>query len=174
MLRVYSNYCAGHRPWLMHLLVLRLKRYGAVDACLFMGALVLFAVNEHLVKPAVLGAAPASESLAEGASAAGFSFVELIVLGHFNDFLGGIAFMAYTNLLISLVQPRYRIRNPLIGSAYIFCCGLFWEYAAPLFVPDSVSDPWDVLAYCLGAGMYWVIMGAKQMIRKHAKSAQKE
>ena len=58
----------------MHLLVLRLKRYGAVDACLFMGALVLFAVNEHLAKPAVLSVVSAGDSLAEGASAAGFSF----------------------------------------------------------------------------------------------------
>lgn len=158
----------------MHLLVLRLKRHGAFDACLFMGALVLFAVNEHLVKPAVLGAAPASESLAEGASAVGFSYVELIILGYFNDFLGGLAFMAYTNLLISLVQPRYRIRNPLIGIAYIFCCGLFWEYAAPLFVSDSVSDPWDVLAYCLGAVLYWAIVGVKKITCRRAESARKD
>lgn len=158
----------------MHLLVLRLKKYGALDACLFVAALALFAVNEHLIKPAVLGAASASSSLAEGGSAAGFSFAELIILGHFNDFLGGLAFMAYTNLLISLVEPRFRIRNPFIGVVYIFCCGLFWEYAAPLFVPDSVSDPWDVFAYCLGGATYWAIMGAKKMIQKRTKSAQKD
>ena len=154
----------------MHLLVLRLKKYGALDACLFVAALALFAVNEHLIKPAVLGAASASGSLAEGGSAAGFSFAELIVLGHFNDFLGGLAFMAYTNLLISLVEPRFRIRNPFIGVAYIFCCGLFWEYAAPLFVPDSVSDPWDVLAYSLGSVAYWVVrtVGSR---RRHAGGA---
>ncbi|MFD0703711.1 hypothetical protein [Slackia equolifaciens] len=154
----------------MHLLVLRLKKYGALDACLFVAALALFAVNEHLIKPAVLGAASASGSLAEGGSAAGFSFAELIILGHFNDFLGGLAFMAYTNLLISLVEPRFRIRNPFIGVAYIFCCGLFWEYAAPLFVPDSVSDPWDVLAYSLGSVAYWVVrtVGSR---RRHAGGA---
>lgn len=156
----------------MHLLVLRLKKYGAIDAGLFVGALALFAANEYLIKPVVLGAVSVGGLPADGGPAAGLSFVELIILGHFNDFLGGLAFMAYTNLFISLVEPRFRIRNPFIGVAYIFCCGLFWEYAAPLFVPDSVSDPWDVLAYCLGGAAYWAIMAVKKMICRRAKSAQ--
>lgn len=150
----------------MHLLVLRLKKYGAFDACLLVAALALFAINEHLVKPAALSTAFASGVLANGgALAAGFSFAKAVVLGHLNDFLGGFAFLAYTNLLIALVQPRYRICRFSVALAYIFCCGLFWEYAAPLFVPDSVSDPWDVLAYCMGGAAYW---GAC-IVRRHAR-----
>ena len=35
-------------------------------------------------------------------------------------------------------------------SAFLLACGLFWEYVTPLYLPRSVSDPWDVLAVWLG------------------------
>ena len=159
----------------MHLLVLRLKKYGAFDACLLVAALALFAVNEHLVKPVALGAVLADGMFAGNeALAAGFSFMKAVVLGHLNDFLGGIAFLAYTNLLIALVQPRYRIRRFYVAMIFIFCCGLFWEYAAPLFVPDSVSDLWDVLAYCLGGAAYWAITKMWGAVWRRKKSTPGE
>ena len=34
--------------------------------------------------------------------------------------------------------------------AFPLACGLFWEYVTPLYLPCSVSDPWDVLAVWLG------------------------
>ena len=34
--------------------------------------------------------------------------------------------------------------------AFPLACGLFWEYVSPLYLPCSVSDPWDVLAVWLG------------------------
>ena len=124
----------------------------------------LFAVNEYAIKPALPAVEPE----------AGYSFIELVMLGYFNDVLGGLAFMAYTNLLISLVQPRYRVRNPLLGVAYIFLCGLFWEYASPLFRPDAVADPWDLLAYCTGAVLYWTVVTAWEMARGHGTSGRKD
>ena len=159
MLRFDFDYCAGNRSWPMDFLLLRLKRYGAFDACLLIGALVLFAINEHAIKPVVSGAE----------LAAGYSFAKLLLLGYFNDFLGGVAFLAYTNLLLALVRPRWMIRRLPVAVVYIFLCGLFWEYVAPLVVPDSVSDPWDVFAYCVGAVAYWgILLGFR-----HAKRVQR-
>ena len=34
--------------------------------------------------------------------------------------------------------------------ALALVCGLFWEYITPLYLPRSVSDPWDILAVLLG------------------------
>ena len=76
---------------------------------------------------------------------------------HFNDFLGGMAFLAYANLLISLVRPEARFKKLTSMLVFIFLCGLFWEYVAPLFISGSVSDPLDLIAYIAGAFTYWLI-----------------
>lgn len=127
--------------------ILRLDGRGRFDALVLVGALALFALNEHAVKPAIEGAPLCAD--------AGLTIVELVIRGYFNDFLGGLAFLAYANLLMAFVRPRCRIRRLSVTLAFIAACGLFWEYVAPLFVPGSVSDPWDVLAYCLGGATYW-------------------
>ena len=33
---------------------------------------------------------------------------------------------------------------------YLLLCGLFWEVVTPLYLPRSVGDPWDILAYAVG------------------------
>lgn len=77
---------------------------------------------------------------------------------HFNDYLGGAAFAAYLNLILSLSRwPEKRLRRAWQFLAAGVLCGLFWECAAPRFLPDSVGDPWDVLAYVLGMLTYWAI-----------------
>lgn len=126
---------------------LRLRGSARFDAIALLTALLLFVLNEHIVKPCIWSASPDAD----------FTFIELVQVGYFNDFLGGLAFLAYTNLLIDLVRSRYRIQRLFIAISYIAACGLFWEYVAPLFVPNSVSDPWDVLAYCLGGAAYRVL-----------------
>ncbi len=76
---------------------------------------------------------------------------------HFNDCLGGIAFLAYVNLLISLVKPEVRFKKLTSMLVFILLCGLFWEYVAPLFVTGSVSDLLDLVAYIAGAFAYWLV-----------------
>ena len=85
------------------------------------------------------------------------SLPSLLVHNHLNDFLGGIACLGYTNLLLDLVRPSIRIRKLPVCLAYIFACGLFWEYLAPSFVPGSVGDPLDLIAYVCGSAAYWCI-----------------
>lgn len=85
------------------------------------------------------------------------TLLSLLVHNHLNDFLGGIAFLGYTNLLLDLVRPCARICKLPFCLGYIFLCGLFWEYLAPAFVPNSIGDPLDLIAYTCGGGTYWCL-----------------
>ena len=77
-----------------------------------------------------------------------------LLRNHFNDFLAGIAILAYINLVLSFSKWNARIENPLIILAIGFLCGMFWEFVVPIFKKDSVSDWWDVLSYMVGAEVY--------------------
>ena len=89
--------------------------------------------------------------------------VETPVLGyllrcHFNDYLGGIAFAAYLNLVISLSRwPHRRLRHPLQFVAAGLLCALVWEGITPLFLPSSTGDWLDAVAYVLGMLTYWLL-----------------
>lgn len=65
--------------------------------------------------------------------------------------------MAYTNILIDVIKPEVRFTRLKACLIFIFLCGLFWELAAPLFVEGSVGDPLDLLAYLIGAFVYWAL-----------------
>jgi hypothetical protein len=32
-----------------------------------------------------------------------------------------------------------------------------WEFIAPIFKPNSISDPIDILFYFIGTMVYWII-----------------
>ncbi|MCR2034528.1 hypothetical protein [Adlercreutzia mucosicola] len=88
---------------------------------------------------------------------------------HLNDFLGGAAFLAYTNLLLDLVRSDMRIRRLATSLVYLFFCGLFWEYAAPLFIRASTADPLDLVAYLAGAVVYWLAgLPLRRRLRGHS------
>ena len=66
--------------------------------------------------------------------------------------------MCYTNLLIGLVKLEMRFKTLKATVIFMLICGIFWEYVAPLFVENSVSDPLDIVAYVSGAVVYWVFL----------------
>lgn len=76
---------------------------------------------------------------------------------YFNDCIGGAAFLSYSNTVLCAAGAIVRMERLAVIVPYITCCGFFWEYVAPHFVPASVSDPWDLLAYLAGAVAYWLI-----------------
>ena len=170
-------------PRLVHVCLL-LKRHGALDLALLAAAFCLFELNELVVKPSlgigdcsyITSLAPTSgwmvlqswgfpaialEGNLPAAGAGSIDFDSLSCLfaslfkNHVNDFIGGIAFLAYTNVLLALVKPDKMIKSPLVTLAFIFCCGLFWECVAPLLVPGSIGDPLDLASYVLGGCAYW-------------------
>lgn len=84
------------------------------------------------------------------------SIATAIIHNHFNDFLGGCAFLAYTNMLLDLVNPQVRLRRLAPCIIYIFFCGLFWEFVAPQIIKPSTTDLVDIVAYVLGGTTYWL------------------
>lgn len=116
--------------------------------CFDVGVLVLcallFLLNDRLLLPSV-------------SSLVNENIVVYLLACHGNDLLGGCAFLAYTNILIDAIKPEVRFTRLKACLIFIFLCGLFWELAAPLFVEGSVGDPLDLLAYFIGAFVYWAL-----------------
>ena len=45
--------------------------------------------------------------------------------------------------------------EPGAAAACVLLCALVWEVLAPLWKPEAVGDPWDLLAYQAG-GLVWL------------------
>ena len=73
-----------------------------------------------------------------------------LLSGYFADFLAGGMMVI---LLFAVLHLAHR-KPPRLWHclALALACGLFWEYITPLYLPRSVSDPWDILAVLLGGG----------------------
>lgn len=115
----------------------RRRGFVVFDAALLALGAVLYEANNALVKPLRL----------PGLAGAFFG-------GHFNDVVAGFAFLAYTNILFDVVRPSRRLTRPWVVALYALLCGLFWEVVAPALFRPSVSDPWDLLCYVVGALLY--------------------
>lgn len=117
------------------------KRNLIFDAAVLFACFLLFEGNNLVLKPLSLSFAQSD-------------VVGYLVQCHLNDCIGGVAFLAYVNLLLDLVKPDVRFRKLAPSLIFIFCCGLFWEVAAPAFVPGSTGDVLDMVAYMVGAAAY--------------------
>lgn len=119
---------------------MRLNRAQRWDLLFFCGPFVLYAVNEQIkyrVTTPVLG---------------------YLLRCHFNDYLGGIAFAAYLNLVLSFSRfPHRRLTRPLQFIVAGLLCGIVWEGITPLFLSSSTGDWWDMLAYVLGMLTCWLL-----------------
>ncbi len=118
---------------------MRLNKKQKKDLLFFIVPLLLFQVNE-LIK----------------------ADVQIPVLGyllrcHFNDYLGGISFAAYLNLVLSLSNwTTFRLTKIWHFLIAGLLCGICWEVITPLFMQSSTGDVWDVAAYILGMLTYWL------------------
>lgn len=123
------------------------RQWLAMDAGMLIVCAILFYLNRLFLIDAVAALWPGTA-------------IAYISTCHLNDFIGGFAFMCYVNLLLDLIKPQARFKSPLAILIFISMCGLFWEYAAPAFIAESVSDPIDVLSYTLGGLVYWLMARA--------------
>lgn len=73
---------------------------------------------------------------------------------YFNDTIGGITFMAYCGMVLEIFHRK--MMNLWQILLLMASCGFFWEYVTPLY-RNTVSDPWDILAYVCGGFIYWLI-----------------
>lgn len=139
-MRVDSDHCVRDRIGLAALFRVRVKRVCPCDLIMLVAGFVLFHLNDLALK-----------------SLFAYTVFGWLFKNYLNDVLAGLAFMAYTNVLLALFRPKGRIVRFIAVVLCIFACGLFWECVAPLFVNGSVSDPWDLLAYTTGGCMYWAV-----------------
>ncbi len=107
------------------------------DCVLFFAAVLLFLCNTYFVRGQLGGIAG--------------RFFD----GHFHDLLAPLLMLSYTNTLLSVLSLRVRRLPSVLG--FIAVCGVVWEYVTPLYKPDTTSDPLDLLAYMLGAVIYWAL-----------------
>ena len=97
--------------------------------------------------------------------------ISYVLKCHFNDFLAGIAILAYINLMLSI--SKYHNKAILTfpkGFGVALGCGLLWEYLLPIFFPHGTSDIYDVLAYLLGGVSYISII---HLISRRTQSQNK-
>ena len=73
-----------------------------------------------------------------------------------NDIFAGAAMVAWLNLLLGL-GGLGRMRAWTKTAFYLLLCGLVWEYAAPLWKPGAIFDPWDFAAYQAGGVAYQLL-----------------
>ena len=81
--------------------------------------------------------------------------ISYVLKCHFNDFIAGIAILAYINFILSI--SRYHSRKISTfpeGISITFICGLLWEYLIPIIIPHGTSDFLDVLSYMTGGATY--------------------
>lgn len=76
---------------------------------------------------------------------------------HGADALAGAWMLCLVELLLELAK-RPPLRRLIPVWTYLLGCGLFWEYVTPLYLPRSVSDPWDILAVWLGGTVMLLIL----------------
>ncbi|MFD2706616.1 hypothetical protein [Salibacterium lacus] len=86
-----------------------------------------------------------------------------------NDALAGWFMIAVLQILagISRYRPHQLIYNGAFQIAVTAGAGLFWEYAAPFYVPGSTSDPLDLAAYLGGAGVYRLVISIHKTYQRN-------
>ena len=81
-------------------------------------------------------------------------FIRWFLSCYFNDFIGGITFAAYCNMIFGFYNKRLDKLWQI--QILIFISGLFWEYITPMYRENTVSDLWDIVAYMCGGFLYWL------------------
>lgn len=82
--------------------------------------------------------------------------IHMLLVCHFNDFIGGALFVAYTNII--LYTRKMLLKKLWQISLFCFTAGLFWEFVTPLFRKNTTSDWIDVACYVLGGFVYWLLL----------------
>ncbi len=83
-------------------------------------------------------------------------FLGYVCKCHLNDFIGGVVFCAYFNMLLHICGYRHLHRMSHI-LLLTFLCGMVWEFVFPIILPYSISDPLDVVSYVLGGTLYYLL-----------------
>lgn len=83
-------------------------------------------------------------------------FVQWFLVCYANDLFAGLFLAAWADALLRLGRlPPIRSWRQTVPL--LLACGFVWEVLAPLWKAGAIFDPWDFLAYQVGAlGYLWV------------------
>lgn len=80
------------------------------------------------------------------------------VHSYLHDLLAMPCILAYSNMLIAVARRADLCFVHLFHiGAFTAVCSITWELGALCFKQSSVCDPWDLVAYTLGALGYWLL-----------------
>ena len=101
-----------------------------------------------------------------------YKHIKGFLCGYLNDILGTVIFLLYLCIVFSFLKRKFIFRYFHI-IIITFLCGIFWEYLTPIYRTDTISDPWDILAYMFGGTLFWYIFDGKTLMNNHVKSDAK-
>lgn len=84
---------------------------------------------------------------------------------YFDDVLAGVFAPSVANAVLAFSKYRFRFSTLFHIMLLEAVCMFIWEGIAPVFIPWSIRDPWDCLAYSAGGLLY--------MALKHLPSRKK-
>ncbi len=88
----------------------------------------------------------------------------LFFVSYFNDVCCGVWFVSYSNILLALIRRRiYELKWML---PYIIACGCTWEFLGPILNCSRIYDLMDIIAYSIGALVYWVLEQCRRRISR--------
>jgi len=83
------------------------------------------------------------------------SFSSIWIHGYFNDCLAGIILLAYVQIvLLPFFTKKISFTQTIV---LVFFSGLYWEFIAPLYRMEAVTDHRDLIAYELGGIICFMI-----------------
>lgn len=82
--------------------------------------------------------------------------VHYFLVAYFNDLICPIGFLAYVNTMLAFINQKLEKFYQIL--LFCFACGVVWEFIAPLLKASSVTDPYDLLCYCIGGVLYHSVL----------------
>lgn len=95
-------------------------------------------------------------------------YIKCFLNSYLNDILGTIVFMLYLSIVLSFLNIKFTIKLIHIEST-VLISGLLWEYLTPLYRSDTVSDPFDLLAYIGGGLLFWYVCDGDSLMNNKTK-----
>ncbi len=95
-------------------------------------------------------------------------YIKCFLNSYLNDILGSIIFMLYLSIVLSFLNIKFTIKLIHVELTALIS-GLLWEYLTPLYRNDTVSDPFDLLAYMAGGLLFWYICDGNSLMNNKIK-----
>ena len=99
---------------------------------------IMYVLNNRVIKRSTVG------------------WVHLFTVCYLNDIMAPLILLPYANILLGMRDME--LKSLLNIEAFCLAVGLIWEFVTPLVKKGSVTDPLDLVCYCFGGFVYWLIL----------------